>query len=125
MVSQQATRFYKRIGYHPYEGITEDFSERERILAHLGRNRALILYNHGLLTVGKNAREAFILMKYLLSAAEIQIRMEATGGELIEIPPGVCERVAAQYETHDSGRGSADWPAYLRMLDQTDAGYRN
>ena len=31
MVSQQAMRFYQRIGYHPYEGITEDFSERERI----------------------------------------------------------------------------------------------
>ena len=31
MVSQQAIRFYKRIGYHAYEGITEDFDERERI----------------------------------------------------------------------------------------------
>ena len=57
MVSQQAMRFYKRIGYHPYEGITEDFSERERILKALGQNRALVLHNHGLLTVGKNARE--------------------------------------------------------------------
>src|SRR3569832_1099010 len=28
MVSQQAMRFYQRIGYHPYEGITEDFGER-------------------------------------------------------------------------------------------------
>ena len=37
MVSQQATRFYKRVGYHPYEGITEDFAERERILADLGK----------------------------------------------------------------------------------------
>jgi ribulose-5-phosphate 4-epimerase/fuculose-1-phosphate aldolase len=125
MVSQQAMRFYNRVGYHPYEGITEDFSERERILAHLGRNRALILNNHGLLTVGKTAREAFILMKYLMSAAEIQLRMEATGGELIEIAPAVCEKVAAQYEKHDSGRGSADWPALLRMLDRIDAGYRS
>jgi ribulose-5-phosphate 4-epimerase/fuculose-1-phosphate aldolase len=125
MVSQQATRFYKRIGYHPYEGITEDFSERQRILANLGKNRALILHNHGLLTVGKTAREAFILMKYLLSAAEIQLRMEATGAKLVEIAPAVCEKVAAQYESHDSGRGSADWPAYLRMLDGIDAGYRD
>ena len=31
MVSQQAIRFYQRIGYHAYEGITEDFAERERI----------------------------------------------------------------------------------------------
>jgi ribulose-5-phosphate 4-epimerase/fuculose-1-phosphate aldolase len=125
MVSQQAMRFYQRIGYHAYEGITEDFSERERILKQLGKNRALILHNHGLLTVGTTAREAFILMKYLMSAAEIQLRLEATGGELIEIPAAVCEKVAAQYEKHDSGRGAADWPAYLRKLDQIDPGYRN
>src|SRR6201984_1836060 len=31
MVSQQAVRFYKRIGYHAYEGITEDLEERERL----------------------------------------------------------------------------------------------
>jgi ribulose-5-phosphate 4-epimerase/fuculose-1-phosphate aldolase len=124
MVSQQAMRFYKRIGYHPYEGLTEDFDERQRILAHLGKHRALILHNHGLLTVGKTAREAFILMKYLMSAAEIQLRMEATGSELIEIAPAICEKVATQYEKHDAGRGAADWPAYLRMLDRIDAGYR-
>lgn len=125
MVSQQAMRFYLRIGYHPYEGITEDFGERERILKALGQNRALIMHNHGLVTVGKTAREAFILMKYLMSAATIQLQMEATGGELIEIQPAICEKVAAQYQTHDSGRGAADWPAYLRVLDGIDPGYRN
>jgi ribulose-5-phosphate 4-epimerase/fuculose-1-phosphate aldolase len=125
MVSQQAIRFYQRIGHHPYEGITEDFAERERILKALGDNRALILQNHGLLTVGKNGREAFILMKYLMSAATIQLQMEATGGEMIEVPPEICEKVAAQYQIHDAGRGAADWPAYLRVLDQTDRSYRN
>jgi ribulose-5-phosphate 4-epimerase/fuculose-1-phosphate aldolase len=125
MVSQQAMRFYQRIGYHPYEGITEDFSERERILKALGQNRGLILHNHGLLTVGKTAREGFILMKYLMSAATIQLQMQAAGGEMIEIPPAICEKVAAQYQTHDSGRGAADWPAYLRILDGIDPGYRN
>ena len=117
MVSQQAIRFHQRVGYHPYEGITEDFGERARINAALGQNRALIMHNHGLLTVGKSVREAFILMKYLIEAAKIQLMMEATGGELIEIPPDICERTAKQYERHDSGRGTADWPAYLRMLD--------
>ena len=125
MVSQQAMRFYQRIGYHPYEGITEDFGERARILNALGTHRALILNNHGLLTVGKSAREAFVLMKYLMSAATIQLKMAATGGEMIEISAEVCEKVAAQYQTHDSGRGAADWPAYLRMMDQLDPGYRN
>jgi ribulose-5-phosphate 4-epimerase/fuculose-1-phosphate aldolase len=124
MVSQAAIRFYNRIGYHVYEGITEDFSERARINAALGSNRALILHNHGLLTVGATVREAFVLMKTLIEASRIQLTMEATGGALIEIPNNVCEKTAKQYAHHDSGRGSADWPAYLRMLDQLDTSYR-
>jgi ribulose-5-phosphate 4-epimerase/fuculose-1-phosphate aldolase len=125
MVSQPAVRFYNRVGYHNYEGITEDFSERARINKALGKNRALIMRNHGFLTVGKTAREAFVLMKSLIEAADIQLMMEATGGKLVEIPGEICEKTAHQYEHHDSGRGSADWPAYLRMLDATDSSWRN
>ena len=125
MCSQAALRFYDRVGYHGYEGITEDFGERERINKALGQNRALIMRNHGLLTVGKTARESFVLMKYLVEAAKIQLMMMATGDELIEVPKETCEKVAAQFASHDSGRGSADWPAYLRMLDGIDRGYRN
>src|SRR5262249_12918101 len=77
MISQEAVRFFGSLGYHPYEGITEDFDERERLIAHLGDNRAMIMHNHGVLTVGKTAREAFTLMKHLLEAAEIQLSMEA------------------------------------------------
>jgi ribulose-5-phosphate 4-epimerase/fuculose-1-phosphate aldolase len=125
MVSQQAVRFYKRIGYHGYEGITEDFDERARINRDLGKNRAMIMHNHGLLTVGVTARESFVLMKALIDAAEIQLRLEATGSELIEVPEAVCAKTAEQYENHNIGRGSADWPAYLRMLDTIDASYRD
>jgi ribulose-5-phosphate 4-epimerase/fuculose-1-phosphate aldolase len=125
MVSQPAVRFYNRVGYHDYEGITEDFGERARINKALGDNRALILRNHGLLTVGKTARESFVLMKSLLEAADIQLKMEATSGALVEIPGEICEKVAHQYEHHDSGRGSADWPAYQRMLDAVDSSWRN
>ena len=50
--------------------------------------------------------------------------MEATGAELIEIPAAVCEKMAEQYEPHDAGRGSADWPAYLRMLDKMETSSR-
>ena len=124
MLSQEAIRFYDAIGYHPYEGLTEDFTERERIIAHLGNNRALVLQNHGLLTVGKTARDGFVFMKYLLEAAEIQLKMMATGAELIEIPDEICRKTAAQYVKHDSGRGSADWPGYLRILDGIDPSYR-
>ncbi len=123
-LSQDAMRFYNRVGYHEYEGITDSFDERERITAALGKNRALVMRHHGITTVGVTAREAFSLMKQFVRAARIQLMMEATGAELSEVPAHICEHVAAQYELHDRGRASAEWPAYLRLLDSTDASYR-
>ena len=75
-VSQSAMRFYNRIGYHDYEGLTDSFDERERIVAALGRNRALVMRHHGVTTVGTTAREAFSLMKEFVRAARIQLMME-------------------------------------------------
>jgi ribulose-5-phosphate 4-epimerase/fuculose-1-phosphate aldolase len=125
MLSQNAMRFYQRVGYHDYEGLTESFDERERIVATLGKNRALIMRHHGITTVGVTAREAFSLMKEFVRAARIQLTMEATGAPLLEIPPEICARVAEQYEHHDRGRASAEWPAYLRLLDSIDGSYRD
>jgi ribulose-5-phosphate 4-epimerase/fuculose-1-phosphate aldolase len=124
-LSQNAMRFYNRIGYHDYEGLTDSFDERERIAAALGAHRALVMRHHGITTVGATAREAFSLMKEFVRAARIQLTMEATHAPLLEIPATVCERVAAQYERHDRGRASAEWPAYLRQLDRIDPGYRD
>jgi ribulose-5-phosphate 4-epimerase/fuculose-1-phosphate aldolase len=85
----------------------------------------MIMRHHGLLTVGKSARESFVLMKALLDAVDIQMKLEATKGDVIEIPPEICAKTAEQYEHHDSGRGSHDWAAYLRTLDSFDTSYRN
>jgi hypothetical protein len=51
--------------------------------------------------------------------------MEATGGEMLDIPSEICAKTAEQFEHHDSGRGSSDWPAYLRVLDKIDQSYRD
>ena len=78
-VSQSAMRFYQRVGYHDYEGLTDSFDERARIVDALGKNRALVMRHHGITTVGATAREAFSLMKEFVRAARIQLMMEATG----------------------------------------------
>ena len=64
-------------------------------------------------------------MKEFVCASRTQLQMEATGAEFLEIATDVCERVAAQYEKHDRGRASVEWPAYLRQLDTIDPGYRS
>ena len=95
-----------------------------RINKALGGNRALILRNHRPLGSAR-PRAGLRADEVAERAARIQLTMEATGGALVEIPAAICEKTAQQYAHHDSGRGSADWPAYLRMLDAIDPDWRN
>lgn len=125
MVSQYALRFYGRIGYHDYEGITDGLAERPRIVHNLGQNIALMMRHHGLLTVGATVAQAFIAAKDLFEACRIQLLAEAGGADLLEVPPAICESTVSQFRRHDMGRGTADWPAYLRELDRLGTLYRS
>lgn len=125
MLSQNAVRFFGKIGSHPYEGITEGFEEAPRIAAALGSsNIALVLENHGLVIVGRTPREAFERTRDLMIACEMQMHVAASGDAPREISREICSRVAAQFVRHDSGRGAADWPAWIRFLDRRDPGFR-
>jgi ribulose-5-phosphate 4-epimerase/fuculose-1-phosphate aldolase len=126
-LNQMALQFYGRLGVHDYEGIALDLDERERIIGDLGDKRALLLRNHGLLTVGRNVAEAFQLMYYLNLCCEVQIAAQSTGAELVMPSRQVCEKVAGQYDQQnfDDGELGLEWAAHLRLLDKIDPSYRN
>lgn len=125
-VSQIALQWYGRVGYHEYEGIALDLEERERIVRDLGPHRALLLRNHGLLTVGRSAAEAFSTMYYLNLACEVQLAAMACGGELAIPPEEACLKVARQYDTmtFDDDDLGLEWAAHLRLLDRLDPSFR-
>jgi ribulose-5-phosphate 4-epimerase/fuculose-1-phosphate aldolase len=58
------------IAYHDFEGIATDLEERERLVVDLGTKNAMILRNHGTLTVGATVAEAFLRMYFLERACE-------------------------------------------------------
>ena len=123
---QEAMQFYNRVGYHDFEGVAVDLEERERLGRNLGKFNTLILRNHGLLTCGNTVYNALLLMHNLISLAEVQARMEATGQEMGIPPDEVCERTAQQFEKfreRDSGR--VQWQAILRQLDRRDGSFRD
>src|SRR5438094_1210434 len=60
-LSQWAMRFYNRLGYHDYEGVSLDMDERERLQRSIGNHPVLVLRNHGLLATGRTVAEAFPL----------------------------------------------------------------
>jgi len=125
MYSQYAALLHGQIGYHAFEGITDGMAEQPRIAAALDRGIAMFLRAHGAVTVGRSPARAFTVMGHLVEACRIQLAVEALGAPVPEIPEAICKRTSEQFAGHDSGRGTAEWPALLRRLDAIDRSYRN
>ena len=93
-LTQTAMRFLK-IGYHDYQGVVLHDAEKASLLQDLGQGEALILRNHGALTVGRTVGEAFNWM------------------HRNNYQPGTRRPY-----------GLMEWPALLRKLDRLDPSYR-
>jgi ribulose-5-phosphate 4-epimerase/fuculose-1-phosphate aldolase len=128
-ISQTALRFAGRTGYHDFEGPAIDEGERSRLIAALGSNDALVLRNHGLLTVGRTIPEAFLLMQRLETACQIQVSALAGGAPVM--PSAESQRRTAELFNPKTGSsdvsvaGTLEWPALLRQIDRIDPGYRD
>lgn len=125
-LNQIALGLEPHVAYHDYEGIALDLEERARIIADLGNKRALVLRNHGLLTVGRSVAEAFNLMYYLNLACEIQVATLSMNREIklpdVSVRSGVAEQ--ADIVSFDDGDLALEWDAHLRLLDRIDRSYR-
>lgn len=114
------------LSYHDYEGIAVREDEKERLVANLGQNQALILRNHGTLTLGNSVAQAFQLMYLLERACKVQILAQSGGHELIPVTDeaqsniirGVLEVTPAPLN-----RMSA-WDALRRKLERSSSDYR-
>jgi adducin len=65
--------------HHDYDGIFIDENLQKRLVNDLGKNRVLILRNHGVVTCGSDCSEAFLLMNNLIEACKIQSSASSMG----------------------------------------------
>lgn len=132
-LNQTAMRFAGGIGYHDFEGVVLHLEERERLVRNLGDNDALILRNHGLLTVGRTIAEAFVNMQRLERACQTQLLTLSAGSAMVKLPPELVKKTFDQLRNAPTpaqdGRtvphGEREWPAYLRKLDRVAPSYRD
>jgi len=123
-ITQTSMRFLK-IGYHDYQGVVLDKKEEASLLRDLGDGEALILRNHGLLTVGKTVGEAFNWMHRLELTARSQLAAMATAAKLRRVPEQVLQETYMNYQPQTRRPyGLMEWPALLRKLDRMDPSYR-
>jgi len=124
-LSQHSIFVLSSLAYHDYEGVALADDEKPRLVRDLGDRKFLMLRNHGLLTVGTSVADAFMSMHLFETSCMIQVRAEGGTGTVREIGDAIVAGAQAQWHqvTRGIGGGLA-WPALLRRLDRTDAGYR-
>jgi ribulose-5-phosphate 4-epimerase/fuculose-1-phosphate aldolase len=111
-----------QVAYHDYEGIALNHEEKVRLVADLGDKNALILRNHGTLTVGRTAADCWIHMFYLERACKQQIQALSGGCEGVLIAPEAAQETVESQVRMGMGGGLA-WPGALRRLDRESPGY--
>lgn len=124
-ITQTAMRFLK-IGYHDYQGVVLDDTEKASLVADLGQGEALMLRNHGAIVVGRTCGEAFNWVHRLELACQSQIAAMSCNSPLRQVPPDVLEATWNNYQPGTRRPyGLMEWPALLRKLDRLDPSYRD
>lgn len=124
-LSPYALRFYGELAYHDYEGLAMTEDEQERLVHDLGRRYAMLLRNHGSLTVGRTIPEAFVLMETLDRACEVQLRAQGAVVPLRQPSEAMCLKAHMQLVGDGSPEGVLEWPSLLRRLDAASPQYRS
>ena len=123
-ITQTSMRFLK-IGYHDYVGVVLHEEEKQSLVRDLGSNEALILRNHGALTVGHSIGEAFNWMHRLELSCKAQLAAMACNTPLRKVDGKTLEETWNNYQPGTRRPyGVMEWPALLRKLDRLDPSYR-
>ena len=123
-INQTAMRFLK-ISYHDYMGVVLNLDEQEILVRDLGNAEAMILRNHGLLTVGRTVGEAFNWMHRLETSCRAQLAAMACNTPLQEVSPEVLEETYMNYQPQTRRPyGLMEWPALLRLVERMDPSFK-
>lgn len=124
-ITQKATRYYKRVAYHDFEGKAQDMDERERLVRDLGDCNYLVLRNHGLLVCAPTIGRAFKEMYAMEKACKTQLEILATGEEVTKLSDNLLEFTAQQFENDavPTKERPDGWPSLKAMMDRVNPGY--
>ena len=124
----EAAHEQRRDGVDVVIGVVETHgrAETESLVKDLGSGEALILRNHGALTVGRTVGEAFNWMHRLELACRSQIAAMSCNTPFAKVSDEVLEETWNNYQPGTRRPyGVMEWPALLRKLDRMDPGYRD
>jgi ribulose-5-phosphate 4-epimerase/fuculose-1-phosphate aldolase len=102
-LTQDSAIFYgDHVLFDDYTGVVNDPEEGKRIAHALAGNKAAILRNHGLLTVGRSVEEAIFWYVTMERTCEVELIARAAG-EPVPMAPDVAEATASMVGSSPAG----------------------
>ncbi len=123
-IDQNSARFHGRIAQDlHYAGIADDPDEGARLAAVLGNRSVLMMGNHGVLVTAATVSDAFDELYFLERACKTLVLAYSTGQPLNVMTDALAERTARDWKDY-AGAGIAHFEELKRLLDETDASYK-
>jgi ribulose-5-phosphate 4-epimerase/fuculose-1-phosphate aldolase len=114
-LTQDSCAFFEDHGlFDDYTGVVVDLEEGKRIAAALGEHKAVILRNHGLLTVGQSVDEAAFWFITMERTCQAQLLADAAGAP-VKIDRDNAALTASQVGGHYAGWLSFQ-PLYQKIV---------
>ena len=125
-VNFYACNFIGHLSYHEFEGVTVREEEGKRLLENLGKNRILMLKNHGPVVMGKTLHEVFLKHWVLQRACEIQVATMSMGKAIVVPPEVIAVHQRDLHQTQIPGSaGRYEFEAMVRRVDKIDRSWRD
>jgi len=120
----QNAMYFSGLGYHDYEGPAVDLDEQKRLVQDLGSHEAMILRNHGLLSVGTTVPEAFVTMYWLDRACQAQVF--ALSSKTVFPTEKTIKTTNDRYKPGQRRNiGALEWNGLLRLVERRYPGFRD
>ena len=117
-VDQTSARFFKRVAIDSaYAGMADNRAEGERLAKILGKKKILMMGNHGLLSIGESAAEAFDAFYHFERAARTLMLAYGTRRKLNVLQDKMAEQTARSWESEPEF-GEAFFAEMRRSLNQ-------
>lgn len=124
-LTQHALIVLPSLAYHDYEGIALNLDERQRIVRDLGDRHAMLLRNHGTLTIGATAGAAFLNLFMLERACAQQVMALSAGRAGVRLaPPAAQDEVRTQVSGPMAAMAAQlAWPGLMRRVQRESPGF--
>lgn len=116
MVNQDSVQFADGVGFYPSAALIVTPERGDEVAEALGSKRAVLLRNHGLVTVGSSVAEAVFLAVSLVNSLRVQA-MASRFGEISPIPAEEVAVMAREFAPNYDSRVSSTWSYLCRLLE--------